>query len=121
MMRFKFNARERRFDDCHIHAVQQTTKNDRAEPSAGLTHLRCHEMLECHDLTSQVWEMLAVQRNSDNDTALMAESLPLLSLRITDRIGDYTNGEMAVCGLGAVSSSSGLSIYLGCCRKGSIV
>src|ERR1019366_8801488 len=48
MMRFKFNARERRVDDCHIHAVQQTTENDRAEPSAWLTHLRCHEMLECH-------------------------------------------------------------------------
>src|SRR5450432_3170541 len=52
---------------------QQTTENNRAEPSARLTHLRCHEMLECHDLTPQVWEMLAVQRKSDNDTVLMAE------------------------------------------------
>ena len=64
VMRLKFHARERRFDDCHIHAVQQTTEKDRAEPSAWLTHLRCHEMLECHDLTPQVWEMLPASQLS---------------------------------------------------------
>jgi hypothetical protein len=26
-------------------------------------------MLECHELTPQVWEMLAVRGNSDNDTS----------------------------------------------------